>query len=81
MAVLYATNAKAVEKGEIQENIGEPSVSQNMLLAIADLTENFPHSQKADPRKNDSGSVAVSNPTVEKSTKVKKPVEHSAKIE
>ena len=81
MAVLYATNAKAVEKGEIQENIGEPSVAQNRLLAIADPTENFPHSQKADPRKNDSGSVAVSNPTVEKSTKVKKPVEHSVKME
>ena len=80
MAVLYATNAKAAEKAEIQENIGEPSVAQNMLLVIAEPTENFPHFQKADPRKNDSGSVAVSNPTVEKSTKVKKPVEHSVKM-
>lgn len=81
MTVLYATNAKAVVNGEIQENIGGPSVAQNLLLAIAGQTENPLISQKADPRKNNSGDAAASKPTVKKSTSIKKPVERSVKKE
>lgn len=81
MTVLYATNAKAVVNGEIQENIGGPSVAQNLLLAIAEQTENPLIFQKADPRKNNSGGAAASKPTVKKSTSIKKPVERSVKKE